>query len=123
QQAALRVVIVNPQMLDDEAIQRVELPRRQVPLFEQNLAEPLLLGEHPGMHAGDQRVAADKVHLQSENAKQQVAIGTRRFTWLRHGRRSPDRDGPYHVMDRGGACLRCLDSKKLVVNSRPAVTM
>src|SRR5262249_52864323 len=47
-------------------------------LLYKDQPEWLGLVEHPGVHGRDQGVAADKVHLQGENAKQQIPVRGRR---------------------------------------------
>jgi hypothetical protein len=36
-----------------------------------------MLGHDPGIHRGDELVASDEVHLQRQDAKQQIAISGR----------------------------------------------
>jgi hypothetical protein len=50
-------------------------------LGEQDFSEWLLFVEHPSVHGGDERVAVDEVHLQGENAEQQIAIGVGPISW------------------------------------------
>jgi hypothetical protein len=48
---------------------------RECALRDEDLAEGLGLVQHPGVHGSDQGVPADKVHLKSQDAEQQVAVG------------------------------------------------
>ncbi len=41
----------------------------------QHLPERAGLVEHPGIHGGDQGVARNEVHLQRQDAEEQVAVG------------------------------------------------
>jgi hypothetical protein len=46
-------------------------------LFDENLSQWLVLVQNPGVHGPQEVVAADEVHLQGQDAEQQVAIGGR----------------------------------------------
>jgi hypothetical protein len=71
--------------------QRVVL-RLQRPLLGEDVAERPGLVQHPGVHGGDQGVLADEVHLQGQDAEQQVPVRGRGG----HG------DGPRAVDSGGG---------------------
>jgi hypothetical protein len=62
--------------VDDRLHQGVFL-RGQAALFDQDLPQGLVLGEHPGAHRRQEGVAGDEVHLQGQDAEQQVAVGGR----------------------------------------------
>ena len=46
-------------------------------LLDQDLFQRLVLGEHPGAHRRQEGVAGHEVHLQGQDAEQQVAVGGR----------------------------------------------
>ena len=48
----------------------------QAALFDENLADRLVLGMDPGVHCGDEMLAADEIHLQRQDAEEQVAVGS-----------------------------------------------
>jgi hypothetical protein len=72
-------------MQHQQGIECQELLGRQSSLFKQNLAQRSAFVEHPGLHARNESVGADEVHLQGEDAKQQVAIGWGTVGRLGHG--------------------------------------
>src|SRR5438128_6196734 len=76
-------------MLHDQRVERLNLAGGDLPLLEQDLPERLTLVEHPSVHGGYERVAADEVHLQGEDPEQQVAIGIRPVVTWRHRSRAP----------------------------------
>ena len=47
----------------------------QLRVLDEDLAKRLGLFQHPGVHGGEKRLATDKVHLQGEDAEQEVAVG------------------------------------------------
>ena len=51
--------------------------RVRAPWSTQDLAQRPGLVQHPGVHGGDQGVAGDEVHLQRQDAEEQVAVGVR----------------------------------------------
>ena len=53
----------------------------QRPLLQEDLAQGFVFLQHPGVHGPDEGVSRDEVHLQGEDAEQQVAVGK----GLRHG--------------------------------------
>ncbi len=59
----------------DDRLQSLVGRGGQGALLHEDLAKRLGLVEHPGVHRGNQGVAADAVELQGENAEQQVAVG------------------------------------------------
>ena len=44
-------------------------------LLHQDLPQRLVFRHHPGVHGRDQGLAVDEVHLQGQDAKQEVAVG------------------------------------------------
>jgi hypothetical protein len=64
--------------------QRVRLGVEVATLAE-DVAERLGLVEYPSVHGRDQGVAADEVHLQRQDAEQQVTVGRGAGRWMRHG--------------------------------------
>ena len=48
-------------------------------MLDQDLAERLGLVQHPGVHGRDEGVAADEVHLQSQDAEEEVAVAAGRI--------------------------------------------
>jgi hypothetical protein len=46
-------------------------------VIEQDLSQILVLVEYPRLHGRDEGVAADELHLQGQDAEQQVAVGAR----------------------------------------------
>ena len=81
-QALLRVVIVLANMGVDQRREQVAIRPRERILGNEYLAQRFGLLQHPGVHGRDQGVAADEVHLQGENAEEQIAIvfGRSRFS-------------------------------------------
>jgi hypothetical protein len=47
----------------------------QVTVLDQDLSQRLVLGEHPGVHRRQEGVAAHEVHLQGQDAEEQIAVG------------------------------------------------
>jgi hypothetical protein len=43
-------------------------------LFDEDSAQRPCLVQHPGMHACDQGIAADEIHLQSQDAEEQITV-------------------------------------------------
>ena len=62
-EALLRVVMMLFQVLADQRFEQRLLLGGQGVLFAQDLAERFGLVEDPGVHGGDEGVAADEVHL------------------------------------------------------------
>src|SRR5439155_11300818 len=77
-QAPLRVIAVLGQVLLYQRRQKVVFVRRQRAAGAEEVAERLALVEHPGVHGVHERVLADEVQLEGEDAEQQVAVGGRR---------------------------------------------
>jgi hypothetical protein len=49
----------------------------QVAVPDEDLSQGLVLVQDPGVHGPDEGIAADEVHLQGQDAEQQVAVGGR----------------------------------------------
>jgi hypothetical protein len=85
-QALVGVVVVGLEVLGEQVVERLTPLGGELPLFLQDLTERPGLVEHPGLHGGEQGVAADEVHLQGQHAVEQVAIGAALAGHgLRHG--------------------------------------
>ncbi len=65
---------------------------RQCALLAQHLPEGFVLVENPGVHRRDQLVARDEVHLQGDDAEEQVAVGIVGVSTRRHGGGSQGKD-------------------------------
>ena len=64
--------------------------RGQDALVVEDLGQRLGLVEHPGVHGGDEGIAADKVHLEGEDAEEEVAVcGRTGRSLIGQGRRPP----------------------------------
>ncbi len=74
-QTLLRIIAVLLDVGGDHRLQELPMLGAQGLLLVQEPRERLGLVEHPGVHGGDQLSAADEVHLQSEDAEQQVTVG------------------------------------------------
>src|SRR6266852_1956742 len=61
----------------DQHVEGRALVRPEGLLFDEDLADRLGLVEHPGIHGGNEGVAADEVHLKGQDAEQQIAVGAR----------------------------------------------
>src|SRR5437870_3560254 len=61
----------------DQRLQQPPLLRRQRSRLHQVLGQRLLLGQYPGLHARNELLARDEIHLQREDAEQQISIGRR----------------------------------------------
>lgn len=72
--ALLHVVAVLLEVLLDEGFQQGVAILGEGALLDQELAQGFGLVQDPGVHGGDQGVAADEVHLQGQDAEKQVAI-------------------------------------------------
>ena len=101
----LGVVAVLLQVLGDQRLEQLVLVLGDGPLVQQDPAQRPGLLQDPGVHGGDQRIARDEVHLQGQDADQQVAVAV----GLARGRPGalPARPilGPgaaEHVGDQGG---------------------
>jgi hypothetical protein len=81
-QALLGVVAVHLQVLADQGIEQGVRVLAQRPLRQQDGPQRPGLVEDPGVHGGDELVARHEVHLQCQDAEQQVTVRVR----LRHGR-------------------------------------
>lgn len=77
-QALLDVAAVPLDVATDHRVDDVAVARFKNALFDQDLSQWFELVEHPGIHARDELVAGDEVHLQREDAEEQVAVGVRR---------------------------------------------
>ncbi len=73
-QALLRIAFVYADMFGDECVQEGMSRSTQGPLLFENLTKGCFLFQDPRVHRGDQGVACDEVHLQSDDAQQKVAI-------------------------------------------------
>jgi hypothetical protein len=68
----IAVMALNVQL--NQGIEGGPLVRSQRALFHEYLAERFAFIENPGVHRGDQRFARDEIHLERENAEEQVAV-------------------------------------------------
>src|SRR5262249_2690935 len=84
-QAALGVLAVLFQMPPHHRVEQFAVGRGEGALVEQDLPQRFGLVQDPGVHGGDQGVAADEVHLQRQDAEQKVAVTA-------HGRPLPKAD-------------------------------
>jgi hypothetical protein len=84
-QAALGVAAVLAQVLLDQGVQHGPLVLRQGGLALEDVAQGLAFVQDPGVHAGDELVAADEVQLQRQDAEQQVAVGRGALGCVGHG--------------------------------------
>ena len=76
-QAGLGVVAVLGQVLADQRLEQFVRVGGEHALVAQDAAERLGLVQRPGVHGGDQLVAAHEVELQGQDAEEQVAVGRR----------------------------------------------
>jgi hypothetical protein len=76
-QAPLRVMAMLSQVLLDQCVEQLQPHWRELALFAQDLPQGPRLVQHPGVHGRDQGVPADEVHLQGQDAEQQVAVSVR----------------------------------------------
>lgn len=60
-------------LLDERVESRLGL-RSQRALLNQNLAERLGFLQHPSVHRRNQRIPADEVHLQRQDAEEEIAV-------------------------------------------------
>jgi hypothetical protein len=58
-----------------QGVEYVALVGTERVLFNEYVAERLGLILYPGVHGGDEGVAAEEVHLQGQNAEEQIAVG------------------------------------------------
>src|SRR5262245_55463265 len=72
--APLGVTAVAGQVAVHQGVEGSPVGLDQGALALEDLAEGLGLVEDPGAHGGNEGVAADKVHLEGEDAKEQVAV-------------------------------------------------
>jgi hypothetical protein len=85
-QAPFGVVAVQLQVVLDEGFKHGVGVALQCPLIDEDLSQGLGLLQHPGIHGRDQGIAADEVHLQGQDAEQQIAVGCgSRRSGLGHG--------------------------------------
>jgi parallel beta-helix repeat protein len=104
-QALPRVVAVHLQVALDEGLEQGAVVGPQRGLLHEDLAEGFGLVEDPGVQGGDEGVARDEVHLQRQDAEEQVAIGRR----LGHGpvlvarrRTPPGCPASFKILDTAG---------------------
>src|SRR5262249_48791875 len=64
-----------PEVFEDDRVEQLPALGGEVTVFVEDVAERPVLVEHPDVHGGDERVAADEVHLHREDAEEQVAVG------------------------------------------------
>ena len=62
------------EMLFNERVEHRLGIGRKGPLFQKDLIKRLLFIEHPGVHRRNQRVPADKIHLQRDDAEEEIAV-------------------------------------------------
>jgi hypothetical protein len=74
-QALLGVAFVHLQVLLDQGLQQEMGITTEVALLHQDLPQGPGLVQDPGIHGLDEGIAADKVHLQRQDAKEKVAVG------------------------------------------------
>src|SRR5262249_19130728 len=74
-EAALWVSAVLAQVLIHQGFQRGPLVLGQGALVLEDRAQGPGLIEHPGVHGGDEGVAAEEVQLQGQDAEEKVAVG------------------------------------------------
>jgi hypothetical protein len=80
-QTALGVVAVLFEMPLHHHVEQLAIGRGEGALFEQNLPQRFGLVQHPGVHGRNQSIATDEVHLQGQNAEEQITVRGR----LGHG--------------------------------------
>jgi hypothetical protein len=73
-QALVGVVAVHRPMRLDRRHQQVVLAGLQRALREKDIAQRAALVEDSGLKGGDEGIVVDEVHLQGQNAKEQMAI-------------------------------------------------
>ena len=71
----MRVALVQLDMAIDHGVKHRPRLRVERLLLDQNFRERLALVENPAVHRRDELVARDEVHLQSQDAEQEVAVG------------------------------------------------
>ena len=62
-------------MLRHQGVQQLGPVRGEFALFLQDVRKWPVFFEHPRIHRGDQGIARNEVHLNREDAEQQIAIG------------------------------------------------
>ncbi len=62
-------------MPPDHDVKEFAVLGRERVLFDQDLSEGACLLQDPGMQGGDEVIAADEIHLQSQDATEQIAVG------------------------------------------------
>jgi hypothetical protein len=62
------------QMFLDQGAQQGVLVRAQGTLLLQEFSQWRLLSQYPGVHDSNELVAGDEVHLQGQDAEEQVAV-------------------------------------------------
>jgi hypothetical protein len=82
-EALFGLIAVQVQVLLHQGLQQGVRVGAEGAVLLQDLSQGFALVEHPGVHGADEGIAADEVHLQGQDAQQQVAI--RRGTGCRHG--------------------------------------
>ena len=73
-QALLRVVFMLLEMLHHERVEKHVASGAERLLRDEDVSKRLALVKHPGMHGGDELIAGDKIHLQGENAEEEIPI-------------------------------------------------
>jgi hypothetical protein len=73
----LGVVLVAFEVHLDQYFEGRVLVRAKSTLFDEDLAEGLRFVQHPSVHRRDERIPAYEIHLQRQNAEQQIAVGAR----------------------------------------------
>src|SRR5580698_810574 len=73
-QALLGIPLVQLEMLCHKCVEQAPRIIGKRTLFNENLAEGLLLIEDPSMHRRNQLVTAHKLHLEREDAKQEITV-------------------------------------------------
>jgi hypothetical protein len=74
-QAFANFAPVQLHVLLDQCLQYLSARRRQITPLNQKVDQSPCLIEHPRLHRRDQLVAGDEVHLQRQDAEQQIAVG------------------------------------------------
>jgi hypothetical protein len=66
---------VAAQVLLDHGVQEPVVVGVEGTMLQEELAQGHVFVQHPGVHGRHQLVAVDEVHLQGQDAKQEVAVG------------------------------------------------
>jgi hypothetical protein len=93
-QALLRVIGMLLDMRRDQRLEQPPVLRPQEAAPLQVLGQRLVLGQHPRLHARDELLAGNEIHLQGQNAKQQIAIAGHGHAAGISGYSTTDREWP-----------------------------